>query len=201
MTKIKICGLRRACDIAYVNEAKPDYIGFVFAKSRRQVSKEEAAELKKLLDPKIQAVGVFVNGEIDTIAELAGEGIIDVIQLHGQEDQAYIETLKSKVSCPIIKAFKCDNGVSKKALDAADTDFYLFDSGAGGTGESFDWEKIPKTDRPWFLAGGLSIENIEKAVREIQPYGVDFSSSVETDGYKDRDKILEIVRRIRNVKR
>lgn len=199
MVKIKICGLRRDVDVEFVNEAMPDYIGFVFAKSKRQVTKEQAVRLKKHLDPKIKAVGVFVDEKEEVIAQIAREGIIDVIQLHGREDEGYIRRLKTMIKIPLIKAFQAQN-IASSQMTGFDTEYYLLDSGKG-SGKTFDWKVVPEMNRPWFLAGGLSEDNIEEAIRQLHPYGVDFSSGVETNGYKDRDKIINIVRRIRNVKR
>jgi phosphoribosylanthranilate isomerase len=200
MTKIKICGLCHPQDIDYVNEAKPDYIGFVFhPKSRRNVTKEQAIFLKKKLNDEIQTVGVFVDKEIEEVAELANKRIIDLIQLHGKEDVAYINTLRQMTDTPVIKAFKAGTA-SQKDINLFPADYYLIDSGQG-TGKTFNWNLIPKMEKPWFLAGGISIENVEDAIKTLHPYAVDFSSSVETNGAKDRDKILEIVRRIRNVER
>lgn len=194
--KIKICGLSRECDIDFVNEACPDYIGFVFAKSRRKVSAEQAQLLKMRLDKKIISVGVFVNQEIDFITELVNKGIIDMVQLHGSEDNDYIHRLKEKAVCKIIKALNPENNPDY------DVDYLLFDNGTGGTGKAFDWHQIKEAyGKPFFLAGGLNIDNIDQAIKIVDPYAVDISSGVETDGYKDKDKIIEIVRRIRNEQR
>lgn len=199
MTKIKICGLTRSEDIDYVNEARPDYIGFVFADSKRKVTIEQAKELKKALDKEIQAVGVFVDEEIEVIKKIAEEGIIDLIQLHGKEDTEYVKELKSQVSVPIIKAWKAGS-MAEEEMNRMPVDYNLIDSGKG-SGKTFDWDLVPHTKRQWFLAGGLSEENVEEAIETLHPYAVDFSSSVETNGKKDREKIRRIVRRIRNVKR
>lgn len=200
MTKIKICGLTRRCEIDYVNEAKPDYIGFVFwEKSRRYVTKEQAKRLKERLDPGILAVGVFVNERPEKIAELVNTGVIDLIQLHGEEDEEYVHKLKKMTDRPVIKAvqIKKENNGRMPEFTA---DYYLLDSGKG-SGQTLDWDSLPAIDSPWFLAGGISAENVQDAIENLHPYAVDFSSSVETDGCKDRDKILEIVRRIRDVER
>ena len=200
MTAIKICGLRRECDIDFVNEAMPEYIGFVFAKSKRQVDARVAKKLKDRLHPDIKAVGVFVDEEAERIADLCKRGIIDMIQLHGKEDENYIGRLRTMTEAPIIKAVRAGQMTAQESHGIS-ADYYLIDSGKG-SGKTFDWSQVPEEIRvPWFLAGGLSTENIEEAIRKLHPYGVDFSSSVEVDGYKDRDKILDIVRRIRNVKR
>ena len=200
MTKIKICGLTRRYEIDYVNEAKPDYIGFVFwEKSRRYVTKEQAKRLKERLDPGILAVGVFVNERSEKIVELVNTGVIDLIQLHGEEDEEYVHKLKKMTDRPVIKAvqIKKENNARMPEFTA---DYYLLDSGKG-SGQTLDWGSLPAIERPWFLAGGISAENVQDAIENLHPYAVDFSSSVETDGCKDRDKILEIVRRIRDVER
>ncbi len=184
--RIKICGLSRMCDIDYVNEANPDYIGFVFAKSKRQVTLKGAHELRSRLDMRIYAVGVFADEDISVIHEAVGSGIIDIVQLHGNEDEEYI----SKIEVPVIKAVRMGEPIPKGA------DFILFDSPAAGSGRAFDWSLIPKTDTPFFLAGGINSLNIDEAMR-INPFGIDVSSGVETDGFKDREKITEIVRRVR----
>lgn len=201
MTKIKLCGLSRCCDIEAANELKPEYIGFVFApKSKRFVSKKTAAELKLLLSPDIQTVGVFVNEASEAIADLLNSGIIDIAQLHGSEDEEYIRQLRLYTDKPIIKAFRI---VSKQDIDAANSstaDYVLLDSG-GGTGEVFDWELIRGMKRFYFLAGGLGICNVERAVEMLSPYAVDVSSGVETDGLKDKIKMEKFVTAVRKVDR
>lgn len=194
--KIKICGLRRECDIDYVNEALPDYAGFVFAKSKRQVSHEQAAALRKRLHSSIVPVGVFVNAPISDIAALYEQNVIHIAQLHGQEDSTYVDELHTRTDCPIIKAFKIDSTFDVSVLSTFHVDYFLFDNGAGGTGKTFDWSLMPKTEKPFFLAGGLNINNIEAAA-SYAPFALDLSSGVETDGYKDRDKILQIIKAIR----
>ena len=192
--KIKQCGLTRPCDIEAVNELQPDYIGFVFAKkSRRYVSPEKAEELKAMLAPGIQAVGVFVNEEPEQIVSLLEAGTIDVAQLHGQEDEAYIRRIQKNTGHQVIKAFSVKTAQDIENALKSPADYILLDQGGGGTGQTFDWSLIPEIDRPFFLAGGLGADNLETAVRTIHPYAVDLSSSVETDGMKDRDKILKAV--------
>lgn len=204
MRKIKICGLFRDCDIDYVNEAMPDYIGFVFAKSRRQVSAVWAEAMRPKLKPEIIPVGVFVNESLSKVAELLNDNIIELAQLHGNENETYIQELKTLSDKPIIKAVRV---LSQQDIEGAqDTlaDFLLLDNGAGGTGESFDWSLVSKLkqqqqqQKPFFLAGGLNPGNLEQAIAATSPYAVDISSGVETDGLKDGAKILEIVRRMRN---
>lgn len=196
MSKIKICGIKRECDIDYINEAMPDYIGFVFAKSKRQVSHETAARLCAKLDKSITPIGVFVNAPMEEIISLYNGGIIHMAQLHGQESSTYIQELRSKTDCPLIKALKIDENFDSSILPTLDVNYFLFDNGAGGTGKTFDWSLIPQTEKPFFLAGGLNTQNIEAAVA-YNPFALDLSSGVEVDGFKDREKILEIVSKIR----
>lgn len=199
MTKIKICGLTRIVDIEAVNEAKPDYIGFVFAKSKRQVNKQQASLLKGLLSPDIKAVGVFVNSPIEFVEELLKENIIDIAQLHGNEDDNYIDDLRRRTDKEIIKAVRINSKNDLLHGNTLKANYLLLDNG-GGTGQSFDWMLIDQPIKmPFFLAGGIDIDNIAKAIKDINPYAIDLSSGVETDGMKDKQKIMEIVRRIRNV--
>lgn len=198
MTKIKLCGLSRTCDIEAANELKPEYIGFVFAKkSRRYVSPEKAAELRRILSSDIRAVGVFVNESSENVAELLNSGIIDVAQLHGNEDGEFIKRLRTLTHKPVIKAFRIDSEKDVADAISSSADYVLLDSGSGGTGTSFDWELIRNIQRPYFLAGGLDIHNVESAVKDLMPYGVDVSSGIETDGYKDRNKMAAFVGAVR----
>ncbi|MGN0679970.1 MAG: phosphoribosylanthranilate isomerase [Oscillospiraceae bacterium] len=197
--KIKLCGMFRECDIDFANEAKPDYIGFVmgFPKSHRNVSPEFAGCLKKRLSPDIKTVGVFVNAPIEMVANTATSGIIDLIQLHGSEDDVYITKLREKTSAPIIKAVKV-----RSAEDISNStklaDFLLLDNGTG-TGKMFDHEilmdvEIPK---PFFLAGGLTPENLADIPLNPLPYAVDLSSGIESDKVKDKSKMLAAVQSAR----
>ena len=197
MTKVKLCGLSRIEEIEAANELKPEYIGFVFAsKSRRYVAPEAAAELKKQLSTEIQAVGVFVNEAVEKIAGLLNDDIIDIAQLHGDEDEAYIRRLRQLSGKPIIKAFQVKS--EKEIADARQcpADYILLDSGAG-TGTVFDWNILKKIDRPYFLAGGLSAGNVGKAVKELHPFAVDVSSGIETDRRKDKEKMAAFVAAVR----
>lgn len=194
-TKIKICGLRRREDILAVNEAKPDYCGFIieFPKSFRSITADKVRELVKDLAPEIQAVGVFVNAPVEFVSGLLNDGTLAFAQLHGQEDESYIRDLKQFTDKPVIKAFSVKTSEDiEKALQSA-ADYILLDQGSGGTGKVFDWSLIPKIERPFFLAGGIGAENLEQAIREIRPYAVDLSSSVETDKWKDPEKIRNVV--------
>lgn len=198
MTKIKICGLTRPCDIETVNELDVDYIGFVFAKkSCRFVDALQAAQLKKILRPDIEAVGVFVNEACETIAGLLNAGVIEIAQLHGSEDEQYIKRLRKMSDKPIIKAFQIDAECDIMEVENSSADYVLLDSGTGGTGTTFDWELIRGMNRPYFLAGGLDIMNISNAIDELKPYAVDISSGVETDGYKDKMKLAAFVSAVR----
>lgn len=186
MAKIKICGLMRDADIDYVNALKPDYIGFILTDGfRRSIDFDTAKRLKSRLDKNIKAVGVFVNDDTDKIHRFVDDGVIDIVQLHGSESAAYCK----KIKAPVIKCFKPD---MFHCISEYNPDFYLFDSGAG-TGKAFDWNIIPHTDKPFFLAGGINKDNIAKAIQEIKPYCIDLSSAVETNGIKDYNKIKEIM--------
>ena len=199
MTKIKICGLRRSEDIAYVNEAKPDFAGFIIdvPKSRRNVPREKVWELTALLSPEILPVGVFVNAPMETILSLVTDGTLKAVQLHGQESQSYLEELKKQVAVPLIRAFSIRSPEDLTEAEKSPADFVLLDNGAGGTGETFDWSLPSSFDRPFFLAGGLRLENIAEAVSRFHPYALDLSSGVETDGYKDKEKIIAAVAAVR----
>ena len=203
--KVKICGLKRPEDISYVNEVKPDYIGFVFADSRRQVSVEQAESLSRQLNPGIIPIGVFVNDQIDKIAYLLDENIIQAVQLHGDEDNSYIKELRTLVKGkPIIQAVRIKDKSSLVRAGESIADYLLLDTysphTAGGTGETFNWDMIEDIQKPYFLAGGLTVENVEEAVRKSNPYCLDLSSGVETNQVKDRDKIMEVVLKIRSMK-
>jgi phosphoribosylanthranilate isomerase len=201
MTKIKICGLSRLEDIAAVNAARPDYIGFVFATSRRQVDMATARVLKQVLDPGIAAVGVFVNHPVAEIIALAEQGIIELIQLHGDEEEATVRLLQTQTGMPVIRALRISNPVDIRASTA---DYRLFDtydpSQYGGSGAAFNWDLLAGTSGDFFLAGGLNRSNIAAAINQVNPYCVDLSSGVETAGKKDRDKIIEIVEMIRKIR-
>lgn len=216
--KIKICGLFREEDIGYVNEARPDFVGFVFAPSKRQVSPALAARLKERLAAGIEAVGVFVNAPVEDIAALYADGVISFAQLHGTEDSAYIERLREAsvaaaakrrkaidAPLPVIKALKAAD--PERVLQIASTAvspnaaYYLVDSGAG-SGETFNWNILrpaspfaswlKSTGKPWFLAGGITADNIKEAMA-FNPFGVDISGGAETNGIKDREKIVRLI--------
>lgn len=201
--KIKLCGMFRPCDIEYANEAKPDFAGFVinFPKSHRSVSPNTAAQLRSRLSPDIKAVGVFVNEEITTCAEMARCGIIDIIQLHGAEDREYIKALRSLTAAPIIKAVKVTSAEDIALAETLGADYLLLDNGTG-TGQLFDHSVIDREriSSPFFLAGGLTPENIAQAALSVKPFAVDISSGIETCRVKDREKMLSAVEAVRALK-
>lgn len=193
MTKIKLCGLTRITDIQTANQLKPDYIGFVFApKSKRYIKPECAAELKTILDPDIAAVGVFVNEKPEVIAALLNQNIIDLAQLHGTEDELYIQQLRLLTIKPLIKAFKIKNKADLEIAQNSSADHILLDAGAGD-GQTFDWDILKSFTRPYFLAGGLNPSNVDEAIKKLSPYAVDVSSGIETAGFKDAAKMKSFV--------
>ena len=200
MTKIKCCGLMRNADIDMANRLHPDYIGFVFAKkSRRYIEMDTAKALKSRLDQDIRTVGVFVDAEIDEITALVNAGIIDMIQLHGSEDVNYLKHLQEHVDVPIIKAVQIRTKEDTKGLESIPADLLLLDAGAGD-GKVFDWDLLGDIRQPYFLAGGLNPENVGDAVVLLHPYGVDVSTGIETDGYKDEAKMRAFINVARSEK-
>ena len=198
MTKIKICGLSRPADIEAANTLKPDYIGFVFAKaSKRFVSPEQAAALRRALLPGISAVGVFVNESLDIIVRLLDSGVIDLAQLHGAESFEDVGALKRKTVKPVIQAFRVASPADVARAEASPADWILLDNGAGGTGQTFDWSLVAGVQRDYFLAGGLSPENVKEAIAACRPFAVDASSGLETEGVKDALKMAAYVAAVR----
>ena len=215
MVKVKFCGIRRTEDIEAVNRLKPDLAGFVFAKSKRQISKDQAAALKELLDPGIKTVAVLVNMPVEEAAALANTGIADLLQLHGDEDAAYIAKLKTLTGAKIIKAIRLRSGEpeanAKLLTEAAQADYYLFDTFVadtyGGTGKTFSLSLLKgmRIDKPFFLAGGLDADNVAKIIGQVQKdatllpnfCGVDVSGGIETDGVKDPIKMEAFMKAIR----
>ena len=215
MSNVKICGLSREEDITAVNHALPDYIGFVFAAaSRRQVTPDQAYKLRTggygnpPLHPNIKTVGVFVNEKVEVIIDLYKNGVIDMVQLHGDEDAGYIARLREQSGgktppLQIIKAV----GVGDKMpslQSIGEPDYILFDTLSeqrGGTGTSFDWNVLKNyKGLPCFLAGGLTSANAAEAITLLSPFCVDVSGGVETDGVKDAEKICEFVDLVRGIK-
>ncbi|MDR2048025.1 MAG: phosphoribosylanthranilate isomerase [Treponema sp.] len=223
MVKIKICGLFRDEDIDYANEAAPDYIGFVFApKSRRRVSPGAAAAFREKLRDGIVPVGVFVNAAVDEIAALYRDGVIAAAQLHGGEKDEYVSRLRERCGAPLIRAVRSEDleDTARSAVPDSPSALsrfsvaagcLLIDNGDGGTGQSFDWRRLdvlrnpacrdgeahpPRDPVPFFLAGGIGLHNIDAALA-CRPYAVDVSSGAETDGVKDREKMLRLVEKVR----
>ena len=197
MTKIKLCGLSRQCDIEWANELHPDYIGFVFApNSKRYISPEKASTLKQALASEIMAVGVFVDETAENVAYLLNQKIIDIAQLHGKESDEYINRLRKLTEKPIIKAFRISSSTDIVTAENSKADFILLDSGAG-TGTVFDWELIQNINRPYFLAGGLYPNNVKSAIETLHPYAVDVSSGIETNGLKDKTKMADFITAVR----
>ena len=197
MTKIKFCGLKRIEDIDIVNKVKPEYVGFVFyKKSSRYVDNRKVRKLKAHLAPDIKAVGVFVDEPVEYVIAYLNSGVIDIAQLHGHEDEDYITKVKNETGCEVIKAVKVRDKKSVEDAFLTKADYVLLDSGTG-TGKTFDWKLIKDIGRIYFLAGGLTPENVETAIRHYQPYAVDTSSGVETEKKKDPKKIREFIRKAR----
>lgn len=203
MSKIKICGLSRPEDVAFVNEAKPDYAGFVIQvpKSIRNVSVQTLYRLRKQLREEIPAVGVFVDAPLDLVVNLCRDKILSYVQLHGQENGEYIKRLKEQTEVPVIQAFSISSREDVQKAAASQADYPLLDHGRGGTGESFDWSLISHMERPYFLAGGLTSKNVGETIETLHPFAVDMSSSVETDGKKDYEKIMAAVAAVRSADR
>ena len=208
--KIKTCGLFREEDINYANELKPDYIGFVFAESKRKVGVEKAYNLKNKLDKEIKSVGVFVNDNLDFILNLIREKIIDIIQLHGNEDNNFLDNLKTKTNAKIIKFVPVENADSILNSLNIFSDFILLDNLKGGVGKTFNWNYLKEAfesnknffevfNKKYFLAGGLNKENINEALK-FNPYCVDLSGGLETNGIKDFEKMKYIINITKNYK-
>lgn len=195
MAKIKICGLRRDEDITSVNILKPDYAGFILTNGfRRSIDMDTVRRLRDRMSGDIKAVGVFVNENVQIVNACVKMGIIDIVQLHGCESPEYC----AEINATVIKAFKpTDFDKIKEYNDVCD--YFLFDSGTG-TGRAFDWNSVPETEKPFFLAGGIDVGNIDTAIKQMKPYCIDVSSSVETDGFKDYNKIKEIITKCREVR-
>ena len=223
MTKIKLCGIRREIDIEYANKYLPDYIGFVFAKSRRQVSSDDAMQLISNLNPDIKTVGVFVNEQLDKVVQIADQCRLNVVQIHGDETPGYISLLKQKLTLSgfpfhdgcckyggntgegtaIWKVIRVRNIESIKEMKCFNADAFILDTytegSFGGAGKSFDWKLAAEASNygKIILAGGLNPENIKDAVIAAKPYAVDVSSGVETEGFKDEEKTKRFIYSVR----
>ena len=197
MTKIKMCGLSRPCDIVAANAIRPEYIGFVFyPKSKRNVTPQQAKKKKKRLSPAIQAVGVFVDAAPEAVSALLRQGVIDIAQLHGHEDEAYLASLRQLTDKPLLQAFRIAEADDVTRAMQSSADMVLLDAGMG-SGEGFDWTLVQKIDRPYFLAGGLDTDNVTAAIQQLRPYAVDVSSGIETDGQKDKEKMAAFAAAVR----
>jgi len=202
-TEIKICGMMRQCDVEYINELKPDYCGFILSPGfRRSINKETANTICKMVSKDVKRVGVFVNEPVENIVYFVKEDLIDIVQLHGKETEEDIAKLREELGkdVSVIKAFKITSHEDlTKALDSS-ADFLLLDNGTG-TGKTFDWSilnTLPESERSrTFLAGGLNKDNVREAMETIRPFALDTSSGVETEGYKDFEKIKEYIDTIR----
>ncbi len=196
-TELKICGLSRLEDIIAVNRHGADYAGFVFfEKSKRYVDPYKANELISLLRADIKPVGVFLDEPLDNVVRIARITGVELIQLHGHESEEYVEYVKRTLDRPVIKAYKVsEEGALEKAAQSS-ADYVMIDSGAG-SGKKFDWSILKDFKRDYFLAGGLDPESVGEAIRMLEPFAVDVSSGVETDGIKDEKKIAEFINAVR----
>ena len=196
-TELKICGLKRLEDIIAVNRHGADYAGFVFfEKSKRYVDPYKANELISLLRADIKPVGVFMDEPLDNVVRIARITGVELVQLHGHESEEYVEYVKRTLDRPVIKAYKAsEEGALEKALNS-NADYVMIDSGAG-SGKKFDWSILKDFKRDYFLAGGLDPESVGEAIRMLEPFAVDVSSGVETDGIKDEKKIAEFIEAVR----
>ena len=198
MTQVKICGMRRPEDIRHANRLRPEMIGFVFWKpSKRYVSPDEAAKLRSILDDGITPVGVFVDEDPKVVADIATNGTIDMIQLHGAEDEEYIHGLRKLTDAPIIRTFCVRSEEDLVKASGSSADMVLLDNGKG-TGQTFDWTLMRDLGRDFILSGGLSESNVGDAVRRFHPFAVDVSSAMETDGFKDRSKMERFIDAVRS---
>jgi phosphoribosylanthranilate isomerase len=202
MCKIKICGVRETETCAVLNELCPDYVGMIVSDGfRRSIGEAQAGKIRNALRREIDTVGVFVNDEIGKIIRFYEQGIISAVQLHGDEDEDYIANLKSRCPLPVIKAVGVNAGMVPSFPE--NCDFLLLDAralqGGGGTGKRIVWREYTEVDKPIFLAGGLTAENVAEAIRKVKPYAVDTSGGVETDGVKDEKKIEKYIKAIREV--
>lgn len=197
MTNIKFCGLMRPCDVSWANEIRPQFAGFVFwQKSKRLIDESTAAKIKSMLDKSVTAVGVFVDSPVEQVAALLNNGTIDMAQLHGSEDENYVAKLRALAHGPVIKAFKVMTKDDLNVAKASSADFVLLDAGMGG-GKAFDWSLLEGFDRRFFLAGGLDETNVAQAIKKLKPFAVDVSSGIETNGFKDKQKMARFAQEVR----
>lgn len=217
--KVKMCGISKVETISAVVEAKPDYMGLVFAPSKRQVTVDQAKTLVEELhkqytkrynngteqsnNDEIKTVGVFVNETLDNLVTIAKETNLDAVQLHGDEDEAFIQSLKERTNVEVWKAVQIRSAVDAETWIDSSADMLLFDAyhkdERGGTGEVFDWSCLDEFERPFMLAGGIDSTNVARAIRTVRPYGIDISSGIETDGVKDDEKIKAFTNIVRTI--
>ena len=212
--KVKMCGISKVETIPAVVEAKPDYMGLVFAPSKRQVTVEQAKTLVEALHKQckeqndtvsIKTVGVFVNETLDNLVTIANEANLDVVQLHGDEDEAFIQSLKERTNVEVWKAIQIRSAADAEAWIDSSADMLLFDAyhkdERGGTGDVFDWSCLDTFERPFMLAGGIDSTNVARAIRTVRPYGIDISSGIETNGVKDDEKITAFTKIVNSIGR
>ena len=212
--KVKMCGISKVETIPAVVEAKPDYMGLVFASSKRQVTVEQAKTLVEALHKQckeqndtvsIKTVGVFVNETLDNLVTIANEANLDVVQLHGDEDEAFIQSLKERTNVEVWKAIQIRSAADAAAWIDSSADMLLFDAyhkdERGGTGDVFDWSCLDTFERPFMLAGGIDSTNVARAIRTVRPYGIDISSGIETNGVKDDEKITAFTKIVNSIGR
>lgn len=217
--KVKMCGISKVETISAVVESKPDYMGLVFAPSKRQVTVDQAKTLVEELhkqytkrynngteqsnNDEIKTVGVFVNETLDNLVTIAKETNLDAVQLHGDEDEAFIQSLKERTNVGVWKAVQIRSAADAEAWIDSSADMLLFDAyhkdERGGTGEVFDWSCLDEFERPFILAGGIDSTNVARAIRTVRPYGIDISSGIETDGVKDNEKIKAFTNIVRTI--
>ena len=199
-TKIKFCGLRREEDVKFAASLGAGFMGFILTdRFRRFIEPEEAGRLKQFVPASCKTVGVFVDEPLDYVIESAELADLDMIQLHGSEDDAYIAQIKEKTGLPVIKMVKpvtIDDIITARQSLA---DLILLDSGAGGTGKVFDWSLAERLGRDYILAGGLTPDNVGEAVERLKPFAVDVSSGVETEGIKDFSKMKAFAAEVRKI--
>ena len=212
--KVKMCGISKVDTIPAVVEAKPDYMGLVFAPSKRQVTVDQAKTLVEALHKQckvqndtvsIKTVGVFVNETLDNLVTIANEANLDVVQLHGDEDEAFIQSLKERTNVEIWKAIQIRSAADAETWIDSSADMLLFDAyhkdERGGTGDVFDWSCLDTFERPFMLAGGIDSTNVARAIRTVRPYGIDISSGIETNGVKDDEKITAFTKIVNSIGR
>ena len=219
--KVKMCGISKVETIPAVVEAKPDYMGLVFAPSKRQVTVDQAKTLVEELhrgyaqkygsdtehdkNDTIKTVGVFVNETVDNLVTIANEANLDAVQLHGDEDETFIQSLKERTNVEVWKAIQIRTAADTEKWIDSSADMLLFDAyhkdERGGTGEVFDWSSLDAFERPFMLAGGIDSTNVARAIRTVRPYGIDISSGIETNGVKDDEKITAFTKIVKSIGR